>query len=150
MGHVTSPHEDTLVFTTDIDGYYVNGELIDSGSSIVDLFLDALKKMGKGVKDLKKVNFPLMAFASKATYLVGSITLPVYLSEGWKSLTANVTFIVVDAPTSYNAILGAFNSESPQNGSLHLPLIGEISNATWNRVVKGDQPAERNYYVHSV
>lgn len=79
---VTCPHEDALVITTEIDGYDVKRILIDSGSSTDVLFLNALKNMGKSKKDLKKVNCPLMGFASNATYLVGASTLPVYLDEG--------------------------------------------------------------------
>lgn len=41
----------------------------------------------------------MTGFASITTYLVGAITLPVYLGNGWKMLTINVTFIVVDAPS---------------------------------------------------
>lgn len=52
------------------------------------------------------MNFPLFGFASTTIYLVGAITLPVYLGEGWKTLTINVTVTVVDALTYYNAILG--------------------------------------------
>lgn len=47
MGHVTSPHEDALVITTEIDGYDVKRVLIDLESSTNVLFLDALKNMDK-------------------------------------------------------------------------------------------------------
>lgn len=67
--------------------------------------MEALKKMGRSKKDLKNVNFPLMGFASNTTYLVGAITLSVYKGERWKTLTINITFIVVAASDSYNAIL---------------------------------------------
>lgn len=59
-GHVTCPHEDTLVITTKIDGYHVKKVLIDSGISTNVLFLDTLKKMIKTENYLKKVNFSLM------------------------------------------------------------------------------------------
>lgn len=51
--------------------------MIDSGSSTYIVFLDTLNKMGRSVKDLKRVNFPLMEFASSTTYPMGVITLPV-------------------------------------------------------------------------
>lgn len=81
--------------------------LILMGNSTDVLFLDALKKMVRSKKDLKKVNFSLMGFASNMTYPVGAFTLPLYLGEGWKTLTINVIFIVADASTSYNAILAS-------------------------------------------
>lgn len=150
MVHVTSPHEDTLVITTEIDGYDVNRVLIDSWSLIDVLFLDALKRMGKNEKDLKKVNFPLMGFASEATYLIEVITLPVYFGEEWNSLTLDVTFIVVDAPASYNTILGrsTLNPHRMVHSTYHQLLKFPTRHGIG--VVKGDQPATHNGYVHSV
>lgn len=108
MEHITCPYDDALVITAETEGYDVKRVLIYSGTSIDVHFLNALKNIGKSEKDLKKVNFPLMGFASMTTYLVGAITIPVYLGKGWKALTISVTFIVVDAPTSYNTILECF------------------------------------------
>lgn len=54
--HVTCPHEDALVITDDIDDYDVKRALIDSRISTNLLFVDALKKMERSLKDLKKVN----------------------------------------------------------------------------------------------
>lgn len=52
------------------------------------------------------MKFPLIGFASTTIYPVRDITQPVYLGEELKVLTINVTVIVVDAPASYNTILG--------------------------------------------
>lgn len=70
-----------MVIAVEIGGYDVKRVLIDSGNSTNVLFLDALKKMIRNEKDLKKVNSPLMGFASTTIYPVGVITLPVYLGE---------------------------------------------------------------------
>lgn len=85
---------------------------MDSSSSTDILFLDALKKMEKLEKNLKNVNSSLMGFASSAIYPVEAITLLVYLGERWKALIINITFIVVDVPASYNAILGCSTLKS--------------------------------------
>lgn len=81
---------------------------MDSSSSTDILFLDALKKMEKLEKNLKNVNSSLMGFASSAIYPVEAITLLVYLG----ALIINITFIVVDVPASYNAILGCSTLKS--------------------------------------
>lgn len=52
MGHVTCPHEDALVITTEIYEYDVKRFLIDTGSSTNVLFFDALKNMAKSENDL--------------------------------------------------------------------------------------------------
>lgn len=93
-------HNESLLITAEIDGYVVKKVLIYSNNSTYVLFLDPLKNMGKNKMELKKVFFSLMGFASTTTYLVRAITLSMYLVEGWKTLTINVTFIVVDAPAS--------------------------------------------------
>lgn len=81
MEHVTCPRDDALVITMEIDGYNVKRVMIDSDSSTNVIFFYALKNMRKSEKDLKKVNFHLMGFASITTYPVGAITLQVFLSE---------------------------------------------------------------------
>lgn len=52
MGHVTCPHEDALVITTEINDYYVKRVLIDPGSLTDVFFLSTLKNMGKSENDL--------------------------------------------------------------------------------------------------
>lgn len=47
-----------------------------------------------------------MCFTSTTSYPVRAITLVVFLREEWKLVTLDVTFILDDVPTSYNAILG--------------------------------------------
>lgn len=98
-------HDDALVITTKNHGYNVMRVLIDFGISTDVQFLNALRNMGKDEKDLKKVNFPLMGFATTTTYPLGAITLPVYLGEGLKALTIDITLTMLDAPTSRIVIL---------------------------------------------
>lgn len=150
LSHVTHPHEDELVMTVEINGYHVKRVIIDSGTSMDVLFLDTFKNMGKNEKDLQRVNFLLMWFASITTYLVGVITLPVFFGEVWKSLTLSVTFIVVDALTLYNAILGQSNWN-----------LNRIIQSTYHQLLKfltphgigtmgGDQPVANIYYFELV
>lgn len=73
MKHVTFPHDDVLMITTDIDEY----GLINSCNFTDVIFLVELKNMGKSEKDLKNMSFPLIEFVT--THQVGTITLPVYL-----------------------------------------------------------------------
>lgn len=150
MVHVTRSHEDALAITAEIDDYDIKRVLIDSGGSTDKIYLDTLKKMGRSEKDLQKVNYPLMGFASQMTYAVGAITLLVYLGEGWKALTLNVTFIVVDAPISYNAILGCstLNPKRIVHSTYHQMM--KFSTPHGIGVVKGDQPMVRTCYIHSV
>lgn len=91
-----------------------------------------------------------MRFTSNATYLVGALTIPVYLGEGWKSLTIDITFIVVDTHAFYNAMLGRSTLtphrmvHSTYHQLMKFPTLHVIG------VVRGVQPATCNCYVHSV
>lgn len=140
MKHATFPHEYALVITVEINWYDMKRVMIYSGSSTDVLFLDALKTMGKSEKDIKIVNFPLMRFASTTTYLVGAITLSLHLGEGWKARTINVTFIVVDAPASNNAVFGhsTLNPHRMVHSTYH-QLIKFLTPHDIG-VVRGDQP----------
>lgn len=81
LAHVTTPHNDVLVITTEVGGCDMKRILIGGGSSTDILFLDAFEKMGKSNRDMKRVNFPLIGFASRTTYPVGAITLLVILGK---------------------------------------------------------------------
>lgn len=82
MEHVTCPNDNVLVFTTKLEGCDIKRVLIDSGTLTDVLFLTALKNIRNGEKDLKKGELPLMGFALTTTYVVGVITMLVYLGEG--------------------------------------------------------------------
>lgn len=99
---------------------------------------------------MKKVNFLLMGFTSNATYPVRAIAMPVYLGEGWNALTINVSFIVVDASDSYNAILGhsTLNPHRMVHSTNH--QLMKLSTRHEIGVLRGDQPVAHNCYVHAV
>lgn len=83
-------------------------------------------------------------------YLVGIITLPVYLSEGWKVLTINVTFIVVDTLASFIVILGRTTLNPPRMVPSTYHQKTKFLTPHGMRVVKGHQSVARIFYVHSV
>lgn len=58
------------------------------------------------MKEPKIIVFPLIGFAESAIYLLWAIKLLVIIGEGWKSLTIEILFILVDASTLCNSILG--------------------------------------------
>lgn len=84
----------------------MNKILIGGGNSTGILIVDAFKKMGQSKKDLKRVDFPFIGFDGRTTYPLGVIDLIVVLGDGWKNIEVSVAFIVVNAPASYNVILG--------------------------------------------
>lgn len=91
-----------------------------------------------------------MGFSSNATYPVGTITLSLYLGEGWKALTIGVTSIVVITRAFYKAIFGrsTLNSHRILYPTYHQLMKFPTSHGIG--VVRGNQPATRNCYMHSV
>lgn len=112
--------------------------MIDSGSSTNVLFQESLKKMGKIEKNLKNVKFPLMGFALTTTYSVGAITLRVQLGKGWKVLTINITFIVVDALSFLQHHLGCTTLNPHRMFCSTYHQMKNLSTSHGIRVVKGD------------
>lgn len=104
MARITTPLDDALVITTTIDGFETKRILIDGGSSLDILLLDAFKNMTRNTNDLKGIDFPLIRFAGSAIYPLRDIRLSVNIGEGWKYLTIYVLFIIVGTPTSYYTI----------------------------------------------
>lgn len=89
---------------------------------------------------MKRVHFPLMGFAGRTIYQVGALHLSVVLGGGWKMIRTEIVFIVVDAPNSYNVILGqtTFNPHkiavSPCHQKMKFPTlhgIGEVNGSTY-------------------
>ena len=76
------------------------------GSSSDIMFLQCYDALGLDRRRLRPVNTPLVGFAGRATYAMGAARLPLVLGKGWDILKLDVDFIIVDAPATYNAILG--------------------------------------------
>ena len=82
---------------------------------------------------------------------MGAARLPLVLGKGWDILTLDVDFIVVDAPATYNAILGrtTINHHQIVASTAHQvmkfpSLSGEIG------VVRGNQQMARRCYVETM
>lgn len=87
MDHVTNPHNDTLVLTTENNDFNIKSIQVDSGNStIMDIW--------KVKKDLKKADFPLVEFARKTIYPLEAIHLHVVLGKSWKTLRSKITLRV--------------------------------------------------------
>ncbi|XP_057785851.1 uncharacterized protein LOC131003347 [Salvia miltiorrhiza] len=96
------PHHDALVISIYIANCLTKRVLIDNGSSANILFCSAYREMGLGESKLIKKAAVLVGFSGESTTTVGEIDLPVY-AEG---VNLSTRFLVVDAPSAYNVILG--------------------------------------------
>ena len=103
--------------------------------------------MGIGRKRLISTNAPLIGFGGTRVLPLGAITLTVVVGDYPQQIAKDVTFLVVDCSSAYNAILGqpTLNSWKAVTSTYHLMIkfptnygVGEL---------QGDQVAAHECYV---
>ncbi|GAV79053.1 hypothetical protein CFOL_v3_22518 [Cephalotus follicularis] len=80
--------------------------LIDSGSSIDILYKHAFDQLRILADQLKPVKTPLVGFTGETIHPLGSINLSVVAGTVPRQTQVEMTFMVVDTPSPYNAIVG--------------------------------------------
>ncbi|KAJ8443840.1 LOW QUALITY PROTEIN: hypothetical protein Cgig2_010304 [Carnegiea gigantea] len=89
------------VFRIDRSGRpYTKRILIDTGSS------DCLKKLVHPGYDIIPLVRPILGFSGQEVNPTGMIRLPMHFGNKLRSKNAEVDFLLVDVPTTYNVILG--------------------------------------------
>ncbi|XP_075515415.1 uncharacterized protein LOC142550058 [Primulina tabacum] len=147
---VSLPHNDALVIQARVANYDVLRVFVDNESSVNVIFKEALVQMDLHEYPLESVETALFGFAGHAVYPEGEITLPLTLGSGNLRKTVMTVFTVVDAPSSYNIILGrpAMNEMRAVASIYHqktkFPIRGQVGE------VKGDQPSSRKCYGETV
>ncbi|KAK3007871.1 hypothetical protein RJ639_014600 [Escallonia herrerae] len=146
---IKTPHDDPLVITIRAGNFDVKRVLIDYGSSAEILFYDAFKTMNIPTDRLIKMDAPLYGFSNHPVAVKGIIALPVAIGTPPAQANFMLDFVVVKAPSAYNAILGrpTLNQLQAVVSTYHLKMkfptkhgIGEV---------KGDQTTARQCYVTS-
>ncbi|XP_065034856.1 uncharacterized protein LOC135671391 [Musa acuminata AAA Group] len=99
-------HDDALVVAARIANAQVRRIMVDTGSSADVLYLDAFQKLGLSYDARKPMNSALTGFTGESISPLGAITLPLTLGEVPRTKTVMATFLVVNLPIAYNAILG--------------------------------------------
>ena len=100
------PHDDPLVIRAIVINKTIHWVLIDNGSSADIIFSSAFDKMGIGREKLEPVSTYLRGFAREKVLPVGSIQLVLILGDPPCQATTTARFLIVDAPSTYNMLLG--------------------------------------------
>ena len=101
------PHDDVLVVSIRIEDYNMHRVLIDNGSSADILYYPAFQQMGINRERLVPTNAPpLVGFGGIRVLPLGAVMLSVIVGDYPQQITKNITFLVVDCLSAYNAILG--------------------------------------------
>ncbi|XP_074574021.1 uncharacterized protein LOC141830496 [Curcuma longa] len=147
---VETPHDDALVVHATIANYNIARVFVDTGSSVNIIFLKAFAQMQIDKADLAPMTTSLFGFTGNEVRPLGQITLAISLGEEPLKRTRRVPFIIVDAPSAYNVILGrptlsAFSAVvSTYHQKMKFPVGDQVGEA------RGDQLASRKCYVDMV
>ena len=140
-------HDDALVVSIHIEDYNMHKVLIDNGSSADILYYPAFQQMGIGRERLVPTKAPLVGFGGTRVLPLGAVTLSIMIGDYLQQIAKNVTFLVVDCSSTYNAILGrpTLNSWKAVTSIYHLMIkfptdydVGEL---------RGDQVVARECYI---
>ncbi len=106
------PYDDPLLIMARIGSWDVKIVLINDGSNANILFSHLLPNLGISKGDLKPITFPSFGIGPSKLLVLGWIDLPLMIrgaliQPNEELFGSTMTrFIIVDVPSSYNAILG--------------------------------------------
>ena len=106
------PHDDALVVNLQIGDYNMHRVLVDNGSSADILYYPTFQQMRIDKEFLTPTNASLVGFGGTKVFPLGAITLAMTVGDYPQQITRELTFLVVDYSSAYNAILEqpTFNS----------------------------------------
>ena len=100
------PYDNVLIVSIQVGDYNMHQVLVDNGSFANILYYLAFQQMRIEKEWLVLANTPLIKFRGARVYPLGTVTLSVTVSDYPQEITKDVTFLVVDCSSAYNAILG--------------------------------------------
>ncbi|GAV60060.1 LOW QUALITY PROTEIN: hypothetical protein CFOL_v3_03591, partial [Cephalotus follicularis] len=103
---VRLPHDDPVVVTLLVELFTMKRILLDSGSSADILYKHAFDQLRIPTDQLKPVKTPLVGFTGETIHPLGSINLSVVAGTAPRQTQVEMTFLVVDTLSPYNAIIG--------------------------------------------
>ncbi|GAV86018.1 hypothetical protein CFOL_v3_29452, partial [Cephalotus follicularis] len=147
---VRLPHDDPMVVTLLVELFTMKRILIDSRSLADILCKHAFDQLRISTDQLKPVKTPLVGFAGKMVHPLGSIDLSVVTGTTPCQTQVQMTFLVVDTPSPYNATIGqpGLNLMEAIVSMRHLVIkfptrfgVGEV---------RGDQQVARQCYKTTI
>ena len=89
-----------------IGDYNMHQVLVDNSSSADILYYPAFQQMRIDRERLTSTNALIIGFGGTKVFPLGAITISVTTGDYPQQITREVTFLVVDCSSAYNAILG--------------------------------------------
>ena len=144
------PHDDPLVIRAVVANKTVHRVLVDNGSSTDIIFASAVAKMDIGREKSDPVNTHMREFSGEKVLPLGSIQLVLTLGEPPCQATTTARFLIVDAPSAYNMLLGrpSLNAIKAISSAYHMMI--KFPTVSGVGMVRGDQRVARECYTASM
>ena len=144
------PHDDPLVIRVNVANKTVHRVLVDNGSSADIIFASAFDKMGIRRERMEPVSTHLQGFFGEKVLPLGSILLVLTLGDPPCQATITARFLVVDAPSAYNILLGrpSLNAIKAIPSAYHMMI--KFPTVSGVGMVRGDQRVTRECYSASM
>ena len=144
------PHDDPLVIKIILANKMIHKVLVDNGSSVDIIFASAFDKMGIKREKLEPVNACLRGFSGERVLPLGSVQLVLTLGDPPCQATTTVRFLIVDAPSAYNMLLGrpSLNDIRVVPSAYHMVIKFPTANGVG--MVRGNQHIARECYSASM
>jgi len=140
-----------MIITVEIENYAVKKVLVDQGSSVDILYWATYQKLQLSDTAMAPYDKPIYGFSGEKVSTRGYIDLHTVVRDGAQTKTIPICFLVVDAPTSYNVLLGrpSLNTLGAVVSTPHLTMkfpspSGDIL------TIHGDQRLARECYRASL
>ena len=144
------PHDDPLVIKVVVANKTIHRVLVDNGSSADIIFMSAFDKIGIGREKLEPASIHLRGFSREKVLPLGSLQLVLTLGDPPCQATTTVKFLIVDAPSAYNVLLGRpyLNAIKAIPSAYHMVINFPTTNGVG--MVRGDQRMARECYSTSM
>ncbi|CAL2239909.1 unnamed protein product [Prunus armeniaca] len=145
-----SPHDDPIIIRTDISNFDIGRILVDTGSSVSVMFVDAFNDLQIPSYLLDRNITLLVSFSGDVVQLIGSIHLPISIGAAPQRTTVTIPFLIIDCPTVYNVILGCPTmTQMKVFISTHMLLL-KFPTPYGTGMVRGDQLGTRSCYASTI
>ena len=146
---VHHPHTNALVITTLVTNSNIHRLMVDYGSAVDVLYLNAYKKMGLIGDDLDPNSSPLYSFTGDHIIPKGVAKLTIIVGEHPRTSTVLANFLVVDTPLAINGMIGRPLVKALKAVTLiyHLPM--KFQTAKGIGKVRGNHNDSRECYNKS-
>ena len=144
------PHDDPLVIKTIVANKTIHRVLVDDGSSANIIFALAFEKMGIEWEKLKPVNAYLRGFSGERVLPLGSVQQVLTLGDPPCHATITVRFLIVDAPSAYNMLLGRPSLNAIRVVPFAYNMVIKFPTTNGVGMVQGNQRIARECYAASM